>query len=498
MNSQTSKVVFQNPDIGLDTIPLSKTFVDGAWAKPKGAQRAALVSPATEQEFGSVILATETDVSGAAAAASAAFHDGSWPRLTFAERADWLHRLADAIETRSMDLAYAWSQQMGILHRAALTGAEQLAPTVRTYASIASSFDGAQFKEPKGHGAGYLLYEPAGVVAAITPWNAPGPLMIQKIAPALAAGCTVIMKPAPETPIEAYIFAQCAEQIGLPPGVLNLICAERDVSDALVRDSRVDKVSFTGSVAAGRHIASVCGVRMARCALELGGKSAAIILDDYDLGAAAKSLAASICSLNGQSCIALTRLLVHRARQNEFVEKLKAELAKIVIGDPYDPAANIGPLAMERQQKSVLSHIDTAIKEGARLVHGGRIPEGMAAGFFIEPTLFADVESHMTIAREEVFGPVLCVIPFDSEDDAIRIANASDYGLSGAVFTNSAVKAFAVARQLRTGTVGHNGSRADASIGFGGFKMSGIGREGGMQGFLGYLETKTVLLDEAV
>jgi acyl-CoA reductase-like NAD-dependent aldehyde dehydrogenase len=303
------------------------------------------------------------------------------------------------------------------------------------------------------------------------------------------------MKPSPETPIEAYIIAQCADEIGLPAGVLNLVCADRDVSDSLVRDPRVDKVSFTGSVAAGQRIASVCGERIARITLELGGKSAAIILDDYDLDKAATTLVNGICGLSGQNCAALSRVLISRERHDELVEKMKAVAEKVRIGHTFAEGTQLGPVAMKRQLEKIESYIAIGKEEGARLVSGGKRPAHLNVGYFIEPTIFAEVNNSMRIAQEEIFGPVICVIAYDHLDDAIAIANDSEFGLAGAVFTNDVEKAWDVARRVRTGTVGHNGPKADFSVGFGGYKKSGLGREGGEAGLRAYLEQKTVLLE---
>jgi betaine-aldehyde dehydrogenase len=331
-------------------------------------------------------------------------------------------------------------------------------------------------------------------VATIAPWNTPFATMAYKVAPALIAGCTIIMKPSPESPLEAFILAECAEAAGLPPGVLNLIPADRDVSDSLVRRPGVDKVSFTGSSAAGKRIASVCGERIARVTLELGGKSAAILLDDFDMAQAAQLLTPSLCLLSGQVCANLSRVLVPRRLQGDLLDALSANLRSIQVGDPRSPQTQMGPLAMRRQLERVQAYIAKGEAEGARLITGGKRPAHLNRGYFIEPTLFGNVDNNMTIAQEEIFGPVTSVIPYDDEAGAIRIANDSSFGLNGAVFTNDDDKAYRIARELRTGTVGQNGFKVDFSIAFGGFKQSGIGREGGVEGLLPYLETKTVVL----
>ena len=344
---------------------------------------------------------------------------------------------------------------------------------------------------------GLMVREPVGVVGAIIPWNGPMPLILSKMSPALLAGCTVIIKLSPEAPGAGYLIAEIAEEVGLPPGVVNVITADRAVSELLVRDLRVDKIAFTGSTAAGRKIGAICGGRVARCTLELGGKSAAVILDDADMGAAAATLARAECMLSGQVCASLTRIVVPRSRHDEFADALAAAFSAVRVGDPFDAATQMGPLAMERQRDRVEHYIAKGIEEGATLVTGGGRPKYLKRGYYIEPTVFSGVDNKHVIAQEEIFGPVLSVIPADSEDNAVDIANDTIYGLNAAVFTPDISRAREVAGQLRSGTVGHNNMRIDFGAAFGGFKQSGIGREGGREGLLPYLETKTVLLDEA-
>jgi acyl-CoA reductase-like NAD-dependent aldehyde dehydrogenase len=319
--------------------------------------------------------------------------------------------------------------------------------------------------------------------------------MAQKVAPALVAGCTVIMKPAPETPLEAYIIAECAQQAGLPPGVLNLVPAQRAASDHLVRNPGVDKVGFTGSTAAGRRIASVCGERIARVTLELGGKSAALVLDDFPIEQAAAILTGTICTMSGQVCATLSRVIVSRHRYDALARAIVAAMSRIKVGDPLDPSSQMGPLAMRRQLERVQGYVAKGREQGATVACGGRQPAHLPRGYYFEPTLFTGVDNAMTIAQEEIFGPVICLIACADEDDAVRIANDSIYGLNGAVFTGDAGKAYQVARRLRTGCVGHNGLRMDFMAPYGGFKQSGIGREGGPENFHAYTETKTIITD---
>jgi acyl-CoA reductase-like NAD-dependent aldehyde dehydrogenase len=369
--------------------------------------------------------------------------------------------------------------------------------SVATLGEIANYAEKFQFVEQRatvGAAAGLVVHEPVGVVAAIAPWNGPFGIMANKVAYALLAGCPVIMKPSPETPLEAYIIAEAAEAAGLPPGVVNLVCGHRDASDHLVCNHGVDKVTFTGSTAAGKRIASVCGERIARCTLELGGKSAAIVRDDFPIEIAAKMLAGTITMMSGQVCAMLSRVIVPRARHDALAEAVAAEMSRVVIGHSDDPATQLGPLAMERQRDRVEMYI-TEGRKVADLVIGGARPAHLNRGFFIEPTLFANVPNDSRIAQEEIFGPVLSLIPADDEEDMIRIANASQFGLNGSVLTQDVDAAYRIGRRVRTGGFGQNGLRMDFGLPFGGFKQSGIGREGGPEGLMPYLEMKTMLLD---
>jgi acyl-CoA reductase-like NAD-dependent aldehyde dehydrogenase len=341
-----------------------------------------------------------------------------------------------------------------------------------------------------------IVREPVGVVGAIIPWNGPMGMIGNKVAPALLAGCTVVLKAAPEAPGEAYVLAEVAEAIGLPAGVINVVTADRPVSELLVRDPRVDKISFTGSTPAGRRIASLCGERIARVTLELGGKSAAVVLDDFDIAAAASTITGRACLITGQVCSSLTRIVVTRDRHDDLVEALSESFSHIKVGSAFDSDSTMGPLAMQRQRDRVESYIAKGVDEGAILASGGHRPRDLNRGWFIEPTVFGNVDNSFTISQEEIFGPVLSVIPADNEEHAVDIANDTIYGLNNSVFTNDADRAYDVARQLRSGTVGHNSYRTDFGVAFGGFKQSGIGREGGRDGLLPYLEGKTIILDE--
>ena len=470
-------------------------YIGGEWATPSSGDLIDVVQPATENVWARVAQARKPDVHRAVAAAREAFDRGPWPRLSHAERARYLRAIADGLRARAADLAYIWASEMGILHVDAVARGARIPGIYDFYAGLADSFEFVERHEPAGGGYGWLVREPVGVVGAIIPWNAAIVAMSWKIAPALLAGCTVVLKSAPEAPVAAYLLAEVAAQAGLPAGVLNIITAEREVSEELVRHPGIDKISFTGSTAAGHRIAGICAERVARVNLELGGKSAALVLDDYDIATAAASLAESATELTGQVCSALTRVIVSKHRHDELVEALSAEFATVVVGDPFDARSDMGPVAMKRQLDKITGLLDQGRREGAQLAAGGRRPAGLDVGWFIEPTVFGNVDNHSTIARNEIFGPVLSVIPAANEQDQIAIANDSIYGLNSAVFTNDENRAWEFARQIRSGTVGHNAHRNSHAFAFGGFKQSGIGREGGREGLMPYLETKAIILD---
>lgn len=471
-------------------------FIGGAWVDPSTDATIDVIAPATEQPYLRVAEAMESDIDRAIAAARWAFDNGPWPRLSHAERARYLDAIAAKLGSRADDVASIWPNEMGVLHSTARAFAGGVGNFYSFYAGLADRF---AFIEERATGSGaalgLLVREPVGVVGAIIPWNGPISLIALKLAPALLAGCTVIIKASPEAPGHALLMAEIAEEVGLPAGVVNVVTADRIASERLVRDPRVDKIAFTGSTAAGKAIGAIAGGRIARHTLELGGKSAAVILDDFDVGAAADAIAGRACDLTGQVCSSLTRVIVSRHRHDAMLDALASRLGQIRVGDPFDPAAQMGPLATQRQRDRVEDYIASAHRDGFTLATGGGRPKGVDRGWFVEPTVFGHVDNAARIAREEIFGPVLAVIPVSDEVEAIAVANDSPFGLAGAVFTNDADRAYAVARQLRTGTVSHNMLRLDFSIAFGGFKQSGVGREGGVEGLLSYLETKTVLLD---
>ena len=460
---------------------VDRFFIGGAWVEPTSDAVIDVIDPATEERFLRVPGASPADVARAVAAARAPSTEVRGPPSATPSApttcASWERRWRTG--RRISDRSGPGSPARSTRRRVA---AGQFAGMpFDAYAALADTFPFEERAQPTMGGVfGLLVREPVGVVGAIIPWNAPLSLISHKIGPALLAGCTVVLKLSPEAPGEGYLVAEAAEAIGLPPGVLNVITAERDVSELLVRDPGVDKITFTGSTATGRRIASLCGERIARCTLELGGKSAAVILDDADLEAAAETLARSECFLAGQVCSSLTRIVVSEHRHDEFVDALAAAFSAVQVGDPFDPSTQIGPLTSARQRDRVEGYIAKGIEEGATLVTGGGRPGHLDRGWFVEPTVFSRVDNASTIAQEEIFGPVLGVIPAADEDDMVAIANDTIYGLNASVFTREADRARDVARRLRSGTVGHNAWRpTSASLSAGSSSRASAARVAG-------------------
>lgn len=482
------------PD-GVNVQHVDRVWIDGRWASAHSGAMIELVCPDTEEVIGAVAEADAQDMDAAVAAARAAFDTGPWSRLAPTDRVAILKRMAQHLHGRTSEIARAWTLQMGGLASFAGRMTEGSTAAFEQIIATAENFPFAETRSSLQARGAIVAHEPVGVVAAIAPWNAPYGIMLNKVAYALAAGCTVVMKPSPETPLETYIIAEAAEAAGIPAGVVNLVCGHREASDHLVCNPGVDKVSFTGSTAAGKRIASVCGERIARCTLELGGKSAAIVRDDFPTEAAARLLTGTIILVSGQVCATLSRAIVPRRRHDELAGAIASEMQRVVIGHSDDPRTQLGPLAMKRQLERVEKYIEEG-RRTAELVTGGRRPGHLARGYFIEPTLFANVRNDSRIAQEEIFGPVLSLIPVEDEEEAIRVANQSNYGLNGSVLTRDTDAAYRIARRLRTGVVGQNGLRMDFGLPYGGFRQSGIGREGGVEGLMEYLETKTILLDE--
>ena len=472
-------------------------FVDGSWVPAATTSTYSVRDSNDEAPYLTVALAGVDDMSLAVGAARRAFDSGPWPRMTPAERAPYLRGFADGIRARSEVIADSWARETGTVVNLGRHGATAAARFWDQAADLADSVAWVeQHPTSDGRGIGELTRVPTGVVGAIIPWNSPMLTASMKLAPALLAGCTVVLKASPEAPVSAYLLAELAEELGLPPGVVNVVTAERDVSESLVTDPRVDKITFTGSTAAGRRIGSIVGGRIGRMTLELGGKSAAVVLDDADVEAAARSLAMSELTLTGQACLSLTRVVVQRRKHDEMLEAIAETFREVRVGSSLEEDSQMGPLASASQLERVLGYIDLGRSAGAVLAAGGARPPHLARGYFVEPTVFGQVDNSSRIAQEEIFGPVLSVIPADSEEDAIEIANDTIYGLYGSVFTADPERYLRVASQIRAGTVSQNGFRSSTNIAFGGFKQSGVGREGGQEGVLDFTEVKVLLHDD--
>jgi betaine-aldehyde dehydrogenase len=471
----------------------STFFIDGDWAAPATGDTIQVVSPHSEQVVATVPEGSKADIDAAVAAARRAFDSGPWPRMSPAERIDVVQNFSNLYAGKLGDMAEIISTEMGApLSFSNLAQAPAPWMQIEAFLNIARSFP---WEETRAGSLGEVIvrHEPVGVVAAIPPWNVPQFTIMSKLVPALLAGCTIVVKPAPETPLDTYLMAELLQEAGVPAGVVNIVTAGREVGEHLVAHPGIDKVAFTGSTAAGRKIGAVCGEQLKRVSLELGGKSAAIVLDDADLAATVEGLKFTALMNSGQACVAQTRILASRANYSNVVDALAAGVGAMQVGDPLDPATEIGPMVAQRQQERVEKYIALGQEEGARLVLGGNgMPDGLSSGWYVRPTIFADVDNGMRIAQEEIFGPVLSVIPFDDVDDAVRIANDSEYGLAGTVWTGDVEAGLDVARQVRAGTYGVNTYTMDFAAPFGGFKNSGIGREFGPEGLSQYTELKSI------
>ncbi len=475
-------------------IESDKLFIGGEWASPCGSNRITAISASTEEPVGSVPEGTNADIDAAVAAARAAFEDPTgWSSWSAEERAQAMERLAGALESRAEETARRVSIQNGMpISIAMATEAVFPAALARFYAAIARDFPFSEERQGLLGGEILLSRKPVGVVGAIVPWNFPQALAMFKLGPLLAAGCTAVIKPSPETVLDSLLLAEAVEEAGLPPGVVNIVPAGREVGAYLVEHPGVDKVAFTGSTAAGRSIARRCGELLRPVTLELGGKSAAILLDDADLSDAGEALFAATLMNNGQTCYLGTRVLAPRARYDEMLAVFSGLADALQVGDSLDPETQIGPLASARQRDRVEGYIDKGRAEGARVIAGGGRPQAMERGWFVQPTVFADVENTHTIAREEIFGPVLSVIPYDGVDDAIAIANDSEYGLGGSVWTSDPEHGADVAKRVQTGSIGVNHFALDPAAPFGGVKASGLGRELGPEAIAAYLQIQTL------
>jgi aldehyde dehydrogenase (NAD+) len=472
-----------------------KLFIGGEWVEPAGTGTIVVISPHSEERVGRVPEGTNADVDRAVAAARQAFDEGDWPRRSPEERQQAVRRFADLYATKFDEMATLITTEMGspILF-------SQLAQVPVPWMMLDAFIKNAEKHPWEETRTGVLSpevlvrREPVGVVGAIVPWNVPQFTTMSKLAPALLTGCTIVIKPSPETPLDAMLMAELLQEAGIPQGVVSIIPGGREVGEHLVRHPGIDKIAFTGSTAAGKLIASICGEQLKRCSLELGGKSAAIILDDADLNHTVETLKMASLMNNGQACVAQTRILASRNRYGEVVDALGEMVGGLTVGDPLEMNTEVGPLVAERQQERVEKYIALGQEEGAKVVAGGNgRPEGTEKGWYVRPTVFADVDNRMRIAQEEIFGPVLAVIPYDGVDEAVRIANDSEYGLAGTVWTADEDAGRDVARRVRTGTYGVNKYSMDFNAPFGGFKSSGVGREFGPEGIDEYVEFKTIV-----
>jgi aldehyde dehydrogenase (NAD+) len=479
------------------TLDRDTFFIDGRWAAPTGTDQLQVVSPHSEQVVATVPEGSVGDIDAAVAAARRAFDEGPWPRMTPAERIAVIEAFSMLYAGKLTEMAELITIEMGSPTSFANL-AQSPAPwmQIEAFLGIAREYPWEETRAGALGSPVIVRREPVGVVAAIPPWNVPQFTIMSKVIPALLAGCTVVVKPAPETPLDTYLMAELLQEAGVPAGVVNIVAAGREVGEHLVSHPGIDKVAFTGSTAAGRRIAAICGEQLKRVSLELGGKSAAIVLDDADLAKTIEGLKFTALMNSGQACVAQTRILASRANYANVVDALAEAVGAMVVGDPADPATEIGPLVAQRQQERVEKYIALGQEEGARLVVGGNgMPEGLDTGWYVRPTVFADVDNGMRIAQEEIFGPVLSVIAYDDVDDAVRIANDSDYGLAGTVWTGDQEAGLDVARRVRAGTYGVNTYTMDFAAPFGGFKASGVGREFGPEGLGQYTELKSVYLE---
>ena len=473
-------------------------LIGGEWRGSSDSGTFESINPVTGEPCARVPLATDQDVDAAVAAARRAFEEEPWSQSTPVQRAGLLRELGDLIAANADQLARIQVQENGKLIREVAGQAKALASTCYFYAGVAEFPTGETLANSAPNVQAFTVREPVGVVAAITPWNSPLTQLLAKLGPALAAGCTLVVKPSEVTPASTLVLARLIEQAGFPPGVFNVVTGGGSTGEALVAHPGVNKISFTGSTAVGKQIATVAAARMARVSLELGGKSPNIVFPDADLANAVNGVIAGIFAATGQTCMAGSRVLVHEEIYDIFGKALAERAARIKIGDPLDPASEMGTVSCRAQYEKVLRYIDVAKNEGAHLAAGGKRPDdpALSKGLFVEPTVFTEVTNDMRIAREEVFGPVAVLIRFRDEDDAVRIANDTPFGLAAGVWTNDVARAHRMIRRLRAGTVWINDYRkVNYVTPFGGFDESGIGRENGVHAVDEYTEVKTAWIN---
>ena len=468
-------------------------YIGGEWVAPAGSGLLEVTSPVTQEVIATVPEAVDEDIDRAVAAAREAFDHSGWSSLAPLERAGYVAKFAEVYFSRCPEMASLITDEMGCpISFSSQIQAPPAGGMLQYFVGLTADYPWEERRAGVIGGDVLVRREPLGVVGVIAPWNVPQLVIMSRVSPALIAGCTLVIKPAPETPLDGLLLAEIADEAGLPPGVINVVPAGREVGERLVRSPGVDKIGFTGSTVAGRRVGSICGETLKRCTLELGGKSAAIILDDADLPAAIEGLRFSSFMINGQSCLAHSRILASRRRYDEVVDALTELASGLRIGDPAEETTEIGPLFAERHRNRVEEYLSIGKNEGARITTGGGRPAGFDQGWYVEPTVFADVDRKMRIAQEEIFGPVVAVIPFDDVDDAVDIANDSTYGLAGTVYSGDAAFGLDIARRIRTGTMGVNGYMFDFSAPVGGYKASGIGREMGTEGLDNYVEIKSI------
>lgn len=467
----------------------SEVFVEGRLEKAHSSASVTLTSPVTEEVIGSISDCDDVDIDRAVAAATNALP--AWRETSLKERGQILGRIADLYEKRKDEIAELVSWQNGaVIKRSKLSNGVMPVNAYRSNSQLADTLELERFVAAVDGGS-LVRREPIGVVGAIVPWNAPQVLLAGKLAPALIAGCTVVAKPSPETTLDTLLLAELFEEAGLPAGVVNFVTGGRETGMALVAHPGTDKISFTGSTLAGRMVASTCGEQLKPVTAELGGKSAAVVLDDADLDQFAASLISTCLPNTGQVCYSCTRVLAPSSRFKEVLDAVVTTLQAAPFGDPLDPNSEFGPLVTARQRERVESYIQSGLEEGALLALGGGRPKAFPVGYYVEPTVFIDVQNSMRIFREEIFGPVLVVVPYDDDAEAVRIANDSTYGLGGSIFSRDIARATAVARQIETGKIAVNASPGAPGVTTDGYKDSGFG---GDDSVVAYLQTKAIAL----